>query len=354
MKLVKLPENTSIPLPDRIKEMHQVFWGKFNIAGPIITFSLILLVVLIGGQKSQPEMLNTEPGENYLGSWESVAILVNKGDKKGALERVEDLVVRAKKEGNHGQMVKGYMHLAEYSHLVDPNHSLKDFIARLKKDRRKLASPTGPMLTSFLAESYWQYYRENMTKLAQNTKEDFDRTDISTYSSERMLREIRDTYLASLENDSTKITPLSTMSSILEEDDFHTVGHSTVFDLLSERALSFFAAEQDPSENAFLLTQTDDFAPARMFVRLNYTPEKSSLGMKYWAMEVLRETISSHLNDQDPGALVSADLHRLEFVHTHSSLRNKDELYRKALQDLSNKYAAHPVVLKINKALQGI
>ena len=119
-----------------------------------------------------------------------------------------------------------------------------------------------------------------------------------------------------------------------------------LFDFLAYRALEFF--ENDESSiiqpvYAFELDAKEYFGSASEFKEL-IIETKDSLSLKFYAVRILQELISFHLDDKDPAPLIDADLIRLDFVHNYSTLEFKDSLYLESLLHLEEKFKGEPVV----------
>ena len=61
-----------------------------------------------------------------------------------------------------------------------------------------------------------------------------------------------------------------------------------------------------------------------------------------------RSPIRFHLKDENPTALIDADLKRLDFVHQNAVMSDKDVLYIKSLETLRTKYSNIPSYVEIS------
>ncbi len=118
----------------------------------------------------------------------------------------------------------------------------------------------------------------------------------------------------------------------------------TLYDLLTHKALDYLnSGEYDIKKPAyaFEINQPEAFAPATEFVEHKFIT-KDSLSLQHKALLIYQILIQFHLNDAKPDALIDVDIERIEFVHQHSVLEDKEEPYKQALISISKKYPTTP------------
>jgi hypothetical protein len=86
---------------------------------------------------------------------------------------------------------------------------------------------------------------------------------------------------------------------------------------------------------------------ARRFATLD-VKKPELISNDYYAVKVLQQLLSFHLNDRDPQALIDVDLHRLDFVYNKSILSEKDSLYLSALTSVEQQFKSSPFSTNVN------
>src|SRR5690606_30415171 len=65
--------------------------------------------------------------------------------------------------------------------------------------------------------------------------------------------------------------------------------------------------------------------------------------LQYKALKLYQRLLSLHQNDVKKDAYIDADLQRLAFVYQYSTLTNKTDLYKKALDEIEKNYRENPL-----------
>ena len=146
---------------------------------------------------------------------------------------------------------------------------------------------------------------------------------------ENPLDAVIENYLSSLnEAEILKIISLKDYDVILDMQKDSKIFRPTLFDFLAHRALDFFRNDESSIIQPafrFELDREYYFSQANEFVELKIEI-RDTLSLKFYAVEILQDLISFHLNDKDPTALIDADLIRLDFIRDNSILDLKTAL----------------------------
>ena len=97
---------------------------------------------------------------------------------------------------------------------------------------------------------------------------------------------------------------------------------------------------------AFEINQAEAFAPAAQFVSYEFLT-KDSLSLFHKALIIYQQLLAFHLNDAKADALLNADIDRISFVRDQGVMENKDSLYKKALEQITGKYADNPITAQV-------
>ncbi len=289
--------------------------------------------------------MNWNPDQDYADHWLQVQKAENEGLTQNAEDTVRKIYQKAKEDQNAPQVVKSLLHLWKYTTYKEENSQQK-VMNEITAEIEKAQEPLKSVLQNIQANLYWQYYQQNRykilnrTEIANNKPDDFQTWDANTIMGEAIRL-----YQASLKNkELLQKTKIETFKDILVENDKSKEYRPTLYDLLAHDALDFFMNDQSNITKAadqFQITQKQAFDPARDFVNFNFTTT-DPLSTKYYAVKVFQDLVRFHLNDENPTALVDADLKRLDYVRDNSILPNKDELYLEGLKALENNTLPHP------------
>ena len=289
------------------------------------------------------------PVKNYSAEWKKVDDLIQKQNlPKTALAEVKKIYALAKKEKQDAQVVKAVVYMSTLQQQTredNPQASVKE----IEQEIATSNEPVRSVLKSILADLYWNYLQMNRWKFYGRTNTvDFNKNDIATWTLSDLHNKISQLFRESIANKNIlQRTSLQPFDAIIQKGNVRHL-RPTLYDLLAHEALGYFRnRERDISRPAyaFEIDQAEAFAPAAVFARHRFTTVDTS-SHHYHALQIFQELISFHLNDQRPDALIDADIERLVFVYGHSVHADKRELYRKALQEVANRFGDLPAASK--------
>ncbi len=319
---------------------------------PRIFYLYALLVTSVFasvGLLSPPSIQTTlvfPPGSTYDKEWKRVDSLQDKGLYRSAMELVQSIYDKAKKDENTPQAVKALLHRLKYEQNIE-EYDQEKAIDKLTKEIASTKFPLKNILYSITAETYWNYYHSNRWKiLGRSVTVNFDAGSIETWDLNHITDQAFKHYLLSLSNeDSLKRTPLKPFGEILESgtSDARKI-RPTLYDFLAHRAVDFFTGEEaDITKPAytFELQSEDYFQPYTNFPKF-VLENKDSLSQKYYAMRIFQDLLAFHANDSNPATIIDADLKRLAFVRSKHTSPYRDSLYMEALLELEKRFYKHP------------
>ncbi|NUQ22650.1 MAG: hypothetical protein HUU34_01765 [Saprospiraceae bacterium] len=284
---------------------------------------------------------NNDP---YKSAWKTIDSLESKGLPRSALERVESLYQKAKRDNNPTQVIKSLMYQVKYlNELEEEGH--KKVIVKLQTELAQSDFPVKPILQSILAEVYWGYLQSNFWQISQRTEiADYKPDDLQTWSAAQLATESARLYDASLSDERLADVPLQAIEAITVKGQLSDGLRPTLFDFLAHRVIDHFSGEQsyltEPAYK-FYLDQEVAFADASDFAAFSFTT-KDTASFKYKSLVLYQRLLRRHLQDADQAALIDLDLKRLQFGLNNSVVDIKDSLYRESLQRLYQRYASHP------------
>ncbi|MBS1536505.1 MAG: hypothetical protein JST20_02000 [Bacteroidetes bacterium] len=290
--------------------------------------------------------------DNYTSQWKTVEEHLEKQRPKSALEIVESIYKKARKERNEEQIIKSASYRIGLSAQLTENSEL-ELVRELKQEISNTSSPLSlSVYTSLLGEVYWNYYLHNSWKFSQRTKTQESKTDdYRTWDSKTLRDTARFYYFTSISN------PLILRNSLVK--DFSELftkykGYDsyrpTLFDILSHRTIDFLQQSQTFTTQA-TTELTDLSALAELDGFINDTSldtiqkEKSALEQgnnNITILKLFRELLKFHRTNKQSDALIDADILRLQFAESVTAHEDKDSMYVASLTQLANKFSEFP------------
>jgi uncharacterized protein YfaS (alpha-2-macroglobulin family) len=320
-----------------------------NLLARIVALSLIVNIAL-----AQTKSVPMTPF-NYEKAWKEVAEFESKGLPKSALAVVNTIYAQAKKDANAPQLVKAVVHKLKFTEYEEEDDFVKN-LGVVEEEARTATYPVKPILHTMLGEMYWNYYQQNRWRFHQRSQTvNVDNNDVATWSLDKIVEATFHHYKLSLEDaDKSKAATIDLLPEVIHRgNETGRTYRPTLYDFLAQRAIQFFSGDEPaitrPAE-AFALDQEAYLAPAKTFATLSIQSQ-DTLSMKFQALLLLQELIRFHLPDKDPSALVDVDLQRLLLVKNNFTLSIKNELYRKALEQLEQDIIAHPISTRVTYAI---
>lgn len=296
-------------------------------------------------------MAQTSPTEHpFQQEWSRIDSLLQNGLPQSAAAVGRDILNTAHRRGDAPNAIRARLLLL----AVENNLSEHAAIRNIREADSMIHESTGTekaLWQSITAELYWRYYQSNRWALMDRTPLAGDPpADISLWDAATLIRKTSELYQASLsEADLLKSTPVEAYVPLLKEGKNTRHLRPTLFDLLAFRAIEFFENdEKDVIRPAyeFQIDGTLWFEPAERLIEVKVNPVDPE-SLHFRALHTFQQLLAFHLNDEQPDALIDADLHRLAFVHRYSVHPEKDSLYRQALKALSTRYANVPASAQV-------
>ena len=278
---------------------------------------------------------------SYEKNWKKVDSLINKkGLSQSAWQEVNNIYILAKKEKNDAQVIKALLYKLNLQQGEEDD--LKKNMNELSEEIKIGEEPAKSILTSLLAEMYWNYFQQNRYRFYNRTNTiNFKKEDIATWTIDDFHKKISELYLASLKNEKLlQQTTLEHFDAIIIKGNARYL-RPTLYDLLTHRALEYFQNDErdiNKPAYAFEINNDEAFAPANIFSQYHFvTKDSSSLHFK--ALQLFQQLILFHANDAKPDALIDVDIERIQFVFQHSIAENKNDLFINALKNITDKYS---------------
>jgi uncharacterized protein YfaS (alpha-2-macroglobulin family) len=271
--------------------------------------------------------------------------LTELGLPKSALVEVDKLEAWAKVHKNVAQEIKATIYRMNFTSFLG-NDSFDLVIQKIKQDIRKASFPVKPVLQSLLAEVYFKYYQNNRYKISQRTRLLKPDSDYKNWDIETLIQETGSLYALSLWEDiREQDAPTGILEGVLDGDPSTRYLRPSLYDILVQRALDFYLSDEPEitrPKQGFDLNDPKFFAGAEIFSKLKIQTT-DSLSPHYRGLLYLQKALNFHLKNPKEEALADLDLKRIQFIYAHSQVENKDSLYRRFLNQLTEEYKDKPI-----------
>ena len=291
--------------------------------------------------------MSNAQNNDYNAQWKKVQQFELDGLQKSALEIVNAIAVKAKKDGNNNQIIKSLIYKSKFILLLEEDAQL-NIISNFKTEIAVSKFPVTNILEGVLANLYWQYFQQNRYKFYNRTQtaEKVDKNDFRTWDLNLLYNEIQEHYQCSLEQSlKLQLEPLKNYDALLILQENSKTYRPTLYDFLAHNALKFYKTDENSINKPaykFEIDQASYLSDATTFSQLNIaSKDLTSLQLK--ALKLYQDLSRFHLKDNTPFALVNVDIDRLKFVKQHATFPNKDSLFQKALTTQSARYKTHEV-----------
>lgn len=295
----------------------------------VVFLTLLLFAQMASSQK------NTDSFEAL---WNQVEKLENEALTKSALQVVETISTKAKKEGRPLQAIKALLYRSKYAMTLEENAQL-NIMNDFRDEIEKATFPTKNILESYMANLYWQFFQQNRYQFYNRSKtaSKIDSLDFRTWDLTILFKEISLRFEASLRHgEKLQKTPISDFDAILEKKKGSERYRPTLYDLLAQNALAFYTTSENaitrPADK-FEIDNPELLSQADRFIRFEITTDdETSLQAK--ALCIFQQLLMLHLPSTDPYALAEVDLQRMDFVYQHAVFDQKEQRYLEALQQV--------------------
>ena len=309
-----------------------------------ISFILTMLISQFSNAQNNPN--------NYNKDWEKVSAFEKEALPKSALEEVERIYTKAKKNSNSPQLIKTLLYKSKFALTLSENAQLK-VINDFKTEITENIFPTKNIIESILADVYWQYFQQNRWKFYNrtNTEEKVDTVDFRTWDLQTIFEEIQLHYKNSLTNSlELQQTPLKQFNNILNQQKDSQLYRPTLYDFLAHRAIDFYKVDEQNITKPVYKFEIDNpsyLGDNNTFIK-TIIDSKDSSSQHLLALKLYKNLTLFHLKDNNPDALIKLTLERLSFVKGYAVFNDKDPVYLNTLHDLKETFEDHEISTEIS------
>lgn len=286
---------------------------------------------------------------NYDNHWKKVQEFDNKGLPKSALEEVNVIYKNAIQQKDEGQLLKTLIFRIKYVNQKNENPATDDNLKVVDEQNVVFTPAIRAILHSMRAELLQNYLENNRSQLYSRTAIEGDTSsDISTWTSDRLNKEIAAAYLTSLKDvELLKKVNVKDYAVIIQKGQNNENLRPTLYDLLAHRALDYFKSGEynfRQAANQFELLDPAAFAPAATFAAHHFTSADTT-SFQFKALLLLQDLIRFHANDKT--ALLDVDLERISYMKDVAVMPDKEALYVKQIKEMQQTYAGEKGVTQV-------
>ena len=321
----------------------------------IFLLTLCLIMVASGSvffaqnaKKSTMENSNL----SYSALWKTVEQNEKSSLPKSAKETVDVIYRKALKEKNSPQLIKTLIYNMKLELVID-NDKFPQLIGDIEEYTAKATDITEQStLHSILASLYAQYYQNNMYNINRRTAvTGYVPEDIREWTGNIFIQKITEHIQSSIKAEKElQSVEVSKYADILNIGKSSQNLRPTMYDFLMNQAVDLFAGlysnyqiTQYFPQTRFQTTQyinpVEDFINLPVEVKeYNFIPLTTKL---------YQQLLTFRLKDNNPQALLIADLNRLEFILNNTESDEAGTTYIQVLDQLDKKYAANDFCVEI-------
>lgn len=283
---------------------------------------------------------------NYNKQWEKIDSLEKKGLYADALKNVKQLFILANENDNTSQIIKTTLHSLKYNQYITEDDFIKG-IASLENQISNAKDGTKQLLHSVLAEVYYGYYSQNSWKFNDRTSlnSSIKNEDVRTWTLKKLAKRIIFHYQSSIQKDNiTSAISIQSIKDIINNHYSKEFSNNSLFDFLSHRALNFYKNNSfniPGIANGFSLNNPDYFSSNSTFKKLEIRTN-DSLDLKFYAVNLFQKL--STFYQKNPTRLFQIDLNRIKHIKNHSTLSNRESLYKSRLEQITVDYKNYEFV----------
>ncbi len=326
-----------------------IFHHRYCLA---ISLLIMSMGIVCKAQNTQPMPTPLQPNDSYEQAWAKVDSLDRKGLPQSALEVVDQIYQKAKKEKAHGQLVKAVIHQLKFMATVEEEALVKT-INRLENEALEAEFPVQPLLYSMLGDIYWQYFQYNRYRFYdRTTTQALDDQDIRTWDLQKIVVATHQAHQKALANpQKLQSVQIDIYEEVIKEgDEAYRVLRPTLYDFIAHRAVDFWMnSEPEITRPAYQFSLNDEkyLSSASDFVQMEIE-SLDTLSFDFQAIQTLQGLLAFHLGDENVATWIDVDLKRLRFVHQNLNSSVKDQLYLEVLASVAEQGKANPIWAEVS------
>jgi hypothetical protein len=303
-------------------------------------FSLIAIIIITGLLLAQKK--DTTP---LALRWTKVEKLAEQQLPESALKEVDEILAQAIEDNNTTQIIIATIYKMRFTLEIDPDKApalIREFETMAQNEK---ALDKKAILLSMTAEMYVSYYQNNAWTIDQRTKVvGTIPEDIKEWTKNIFYDKIEKLLSLSLQNKSVlQQTDVLKYEALLDKGDDSRTFQPTLFDFLAYRYINLLQQISQACDLKNPVLSDVYYANATDFVKFVQDSTYAST-VESKTMAIYQQLIEFHTTSNYKHALVYSDLNRLQYI---KNIRQVNELYIKALEELEQKYASNELLVEV-------
>ena len=293
--------------------------------------------------QTTPTSMKKNLSEQQNPLWDKVSEFENQSLPASALEVVDQIYQKALTQGDSPQLIKALIYRLKFKTAINSDDlpvMIQEIEKYTAKDNNKVEQA---LLYSVLAELYSSYYSANSYGLNRRTAiEGYVPEDIKEWPGNVFIQKIADNVkLSLLPKTELQKTNALDYKDILTEGESSRNLRPTLYDFLSYRGIELLnnLAQDYQTQNYFSQTKLsgkDYFSSVGEFINLRIVADDYDFVPQ--VLKLYQELLGFRMKDNNPQALLIADLDRLEFVSNNNQSEESGGFYMEALNLLEKQY----------------
>lgn len=289
-----------------------------------------------------------QPDTNdYTRQWQLIdSLIAEKNLPKTALKKVNELYALAVKTDNETQAIKALLYKISLSAQTDET-DINNTIALIKKEIGNTSSPAHQSLLYLLvAHTYQNYADEHSWNIYnRSSTKKFAKNDIATWGADDFTTAVNEAFDKALANGAVlKKTLLKPFEAVILKGNSENL-RPTLYDLVAHDALDHYKNANNYITGpayAFEINKEVALGVVERFTNYGFASADTASNLLK-ALQLFQQLIRFHRSDAEPSAFIDVNLERIQWVYETGVMQNKELLYTRALDEVTTKYADHPV-----------
>ncbi len=315
-------------------------------------FAFCLVLVTAGSVFFAQSTKNSNVTPTFDSLWKTVEKNEKASLPKSALETVNAIYEKALMEKNSPQLIKSLIYRMKFELSID-NDKFPQLIGEIEDyNKENMNIVERSVLHSILANLYSQYYQSNSFTINQRTAVmGTAPEDIREWTGNIFIEKITGHALLSVEQaEELQAINVSEYADILNQGKSSQKLRPAMYDFLVNQAIELFSlyASNSQTANFFPQTRIQDICfivPVNEFV--NLPVEVKDYDFIPLTLKLYQQLLTFRLKEENPPALVIADLDRLEFIKNNTESDEAGDAYLRVLEQLEKKYAGNDFCVEI-------
>jgi len=302
---------------------------------------------------AQNKPMETGGGKSFKSDWKTIDSLMEQGRYQSALEKVNLLFSKVGTENLPDQIVKCLIYKNNLIQSLEEDGQA-NAIVEVQQSIAALSFPANAISRSFLGELYFKYLENFRYQIGnRTTTADFKPEDLKTWSMAQLEQTSSSLFLESLQYEGLEKISIQQFDLITSVPVLSDDLRPTLFDFLAHRAIDQFSNDRGyltrPAYR-FTLSQPEAFAPADDFARYDFNTRDTG-AFHHRAILLFQQILKLRTPNNHLGAFLDADLKRLQFAYAHSTLPDKSQRYKQALERSIRQWPDNPITADYRHAL---